>query len=123
MEEFRYHDEMPATEGWPGGKRYGYHHLREYVPRAWSVAEQAVAAEHGIELPTMMWRTVEWWQDQPAPVYVLVESELLPLTDTWWPDMPVMDVTWRQRTVNAKRYGKYTWAYDPLQRFRPILSP
>lgn len=110
MSEFRYHDELPATGEWPGGKRYGYSFRREMRPRVWSDADQARAEAYGIELPAMDMQTCESWWDQPDPVM----AEIITHGDIGlnWLDTPDT-TTFEQRTITAKRWRVISWRWQP----------
>lgn len=110
MREFRYHDELPARDGWPGGKRYGYSVERTFQPRDWTDADREHAHGERIALPKIDLLTVETWWDQPYDVWV--EPIIDDLEVYAWDVGPVVEST-RRVTHTARRYAFRYWRYTP----------
>lgn len=108
MDEFPYHDELPAAGPWPGGKRYGYQVERLFKLRAWSDADRERAHAEGVTLPEMDTEIIESWWDGPARYWVTLEPATIDFDD------PGATIT--HRTHTAQRWVYRTWQYVPPWR-------
>ena len=112
--EFAWHDTFPATEGWPGGDRWGYQIRRHLlVPRDWTEQEHRIAAALDIVLLGVDSCTVELWWDKPARHYYAVRRPTPALRFT---DNPLDSFELPEREVHyAIKYGRRVWDHpNPL---------
>lgn len=115
--DWRQHDVQPADGDWPGGPRYGFTRDRVFRERRWTPEEHDRAAELGIALPEMDWRTVELWWDMPRMNTVEVERFGRDEPIVFSPNTliaPTEEATFRRTVRTAKRYGITRWDTDPF---------
>lgn len=112
MTEWPLHDHLPAGEGWPGGKRYGFKCARQLRPRGWSDKEQARAKRHGIELPEIDYCTFELWWDQEAEE-IATFQQAQPITFSMAElDGPISIESPKINYRRARQYGRAWWDFQ-----------
>lgn len=104
--KFKYHDELPPTGEWPGGKRYGFVRLATYSVREWTDEEKARAYDRGDRLPVMWNKITETWWDQPASAVLTYDKETIRATNLAAEMTIVLPIV---REHIAKPYGRWFW--------------